>query len=310
MDIHQKFFSKIGVNYLIYAIISLVFQIILINIVGYLNPNILNNFNLFVILSAFCNYVLPLPILMFLMKKLETRQITAERINIATFIKYICITFTLMWIGNIIGLAITYGLGNIIQSDISNPVHELINSSDIWLNLILVSVIGPIFEEFIFRKLLIDRTIKYGARVSIILSAVMFAFFHGNLNQFFYALFMGGFFAYVYIKTGKLTYTIILHILVNFMGSVISLIVAQCATALTQGTYVPLDLGIILIYFVFLATAMLVGLISLLSYKKSKFMGSKTEISLKQPLKTMFLNYGMIAFFGFFILEMIYQIIG
>ena len=310
MNIHKKFFSKIGVNYLIYGVSAVIFQVILINIVGHLNAGILDNYNLVVILSSFCNYILPLPIILFLMNKLKTEKFETTKINIKTFLKYICITLTLMWIGNIIGLIITYGIGNVIQSDVSNPVQELINTADIWLNLALVSIIGPIFEEFIFRKLLIDRSIKYGARISIILSAVLFAFVHGNLNQFFYAFLMGGFFAYVYIKTGKIIYTIILHIIINLMGSVVSLFVKASATAITQGTYTAFDLGFILLYFLIILIAFLVGTLSLLNYKKSKFNGSKTKIALNNPLKTAFLNYGMIAFMGFCIFEMIYQVIG
>ena len=204
MNMHKKFFSKIGVNYLLYGLATLLFQILVVNIIGTMNAELLSDYNLFVIIISFCNYVLPLPIILFLMKGLDSVPIEKHGIPLRTFLKYVCITLTLMWLGNLIGLEITTIIGNAMQTDISNPAHELINTADMWLNLVLVSLIGPIFEEYIFRKLLIDRTIKYGARVSIILSAVLFAFFHGNLNQFFYTFLMGGFFAYVYIKTGKI----------------------------------------------------------------------------------------------------------
>ena len=102
----------------------------------------------------------------------------------------------------------------------------------------------------LFRKFLIDKTIKYGAKVSIILSAVLFALFHGNLNQFFYAFLIGGFFAYVYIKTGKITYSIILHAVVNLMGSVFSIILANTINNI-QINFTPLDGAIILGYMLF-----------------------------------------------------------
>ena len=310
MNIHKKFFSKIGVNYLIYGLAALLFQIIAVNLAVSINADLINNYNLFVILTSFCNYVLPLPVILFLMNRLEKTKIEKHNTTVKTFLKYICITLTLMWIGNIIGLLMTSIIGNITQTSISNPVHELINSSDIWLNLILVSIIGPIFEEYVFRKLLIDRSIKYGARVSIILSAVLFAFFHGNLNQFFYTFLMGGFFAYVYIKTGKIRYPIILHTIVNLMGSVVSVFVTESATALTQGTYATSDLGIIMAYMAILLIVFLIGIASLISYKKSRFNGSKTEIALKRPYKTMFLNIGMICFMGFYLILIIHQLIG
>ena len=304
----EKFFSKIGINYLIYAISALIIQIIAVNILGATNSTLLNDFNVITILSAISNYVLPFPILFYLMKKIDAQTLEKQNLNLKTFLLYLSITFTLMWIGNIIGLAITSALGIIFQTEITNPVETLINSSDIWLNLILISVAGPIFEEIFFRKLLIDRTIKYGARVSIILSAVIFGFFHGNISQFFYAFLLGGFFAYVYIRTGKIIYTMILHIIVNLMGSVVSLFVVQSAQTFISNTYTSIDIVIVLIYVLIILSALLVGVIGLSRFKKAKFNGCKTQIYLKNPIKTILLNPGMILLILFFVAEIIYML--
>ncbi len=251
MDIHKKFFSKIGFNYLILGIITLIFQIIILNIINLTNPQYLTDINIISIVSTICNYILPFPIFYWLMKKISSTKLEKTGIGIKTFILYLGITITLMWIGNLIGLAITSLLSSTMQSDITNPVQELINSAGIWFNLIIISLLAPIFEEILFRKLLIDRTIKYGAKVSIILSAVIFALFHGNLNQFFYALLMGGFFAYVYIKTGRIIYTMILHGIINLMGSVVSLFVANSVNNLMSG-FNSVDFAILIIYILIL----------------------------------------------------------
>ena len=292
-----------------FGVASLIIQIIVINIIGFTNHNILNNFNVLTIISGICNYILPFPVLFFLMRKIEKQELENESLSIKKFLLYLAITFTLMWIGNMIGLGITSAIGSLFQTEITNPVQKLIDSTDIWLNLILVSALGPIFEEIFFRKFLIDRTIKYGARVSIILSAVIFGFFHGNLSQFFYAFLLGGFFAYVYIRTGKIIYTITLHIIVNLMGSVISLFVVQSVQAFISNTGTTMDLMIIVIYILVMLAAFFVGLLGLLSYKKGKFNGSKTQIALKHPLKTSLLNAGMILFILFYVLIIIYSLI-
>ncbi len=306
---HKKFFSKIGFNYLIFAIISLILQIIVVNVLNVAHSDLLNDFNVLTVLSAICNYILPFPVLYYLMKKIETRTLEKQNPSLKTFLIYLSITFTLMWIGNIVGLAITSAIGSIFQTDIANPVQNLINSSDIWLNLILISIIGPIFEEIFFRKFLIDRTIKYGARVSIILSAVIFGFFHGNISQLFYAFLLGGFFAYVYIKTGKIIYTITLHIIANLMGSVVSVFVVESAQALISNTYGAMDLAIVVIYVLIILLALLIGTIGLSMYKKAKFNGSKTQIYLKSPLRTSLLNPGMIFLILFFVAEIIYTLV-
>ena len=310
MNIHEKFFSKIGFSYLIFGIFALAVQIIAVNVLATIDYSLLNDINILTIVSAVCNYVLPFPVLYYLIRKIDSQKMEKENIDFKRFLLYLSITFTVMWIGNIIGLLLTSAIGSVFQTEISNPVEQLINSSDIWLNLILISVAGPIFEEIFFRKFLIDRTIKYGAKVSIILSAVLFGFFHGNLNQLFYAFLLGGFFAYVYIRTGKIIYPIILHIIVNLMGSVVSLFVVESAQALLSNTYTSADIALIAIYVAVILIAFLVGIIGLSMYRKGKFNGSKTQIELKNPLKTSLLNPGMILFILFFTAEIIYSLIG
>ena len=283
------------------------FQIILVNIINIVHPEYLNNINILTGLSSFCNYILPFPIFYWLMKKIDIDKIEKITLSVKTFIIYIGISLTLMWIGNITGLIITAILSGAIQNDISNPVQQLINNTNIWFNIIIISIIAPIFEEVFFRKILIDRTIKYGARVSIILSATLFAFFHGNLNQFFYAFLIGGFFAYVYIKSGKIIYSIILHAFINFMGSVMSIFLTQSVMKI-QSTFTTADALMIIIYLAIVFSFVAIGIYGLTKFKKAKFNGSKTKINLKSPLKTAFLNYGMILFIGFFALQMIRQI--
>ena len=240
------------------------------------------------------------------MKKLESEKLEKESLSITTFLLYFCISFTLMIIGNLIGIGVTSLIGTAIQSDIANPIQTLINSSDIILNLIIISIIGPIFEELLFRKLLIDRTIKYGARVSIILSATLFGLMHGNLNQFFYAFLLGGFFSYVYIKTGKIIYPILLHIFLNLIGSVLSLFVIERANAITNGSFTSFDIGFILLYMLILILVIIFGLYGLTQYKKAKLTKIKTKIELTNPIRTAFINYGMACYIGFTILLILY----
>lgn len=295
-NINRKFFSKIGLNYTFFGVFAIIMQIIIINIIGFTNPIILNDINLTSIIASVCNYILPLPIFLYLMNKLEKQEINSNKLTIKKFIVYIAISLTLMWIGNLIGLTITEILGNLIQSEIANPIVETIDSSSIYTNLLLMVIMAPIFEEIIFRKLLIDRTIKYGKGVSILLSALIFGLFHGNLNQFFYAFLIGGFFAYVYIKTGKIIYTILLHLTINFFGSIISVIVGNSLNNINAMESIPIaDAGIIIIYFLVYVLIVIVGVIGLLkNYKKISLLKDNL---IKKPYTTSLINIGMICFY-------------
>jgi uncharacterized membrane protein len=53
------------------------------------------------------------------------------------------------------------------------------------------------------------------------MSALLFGLFHGSLNQLCYAFLLGLVFGYVYIRTGKLRYTIMLHIGINSLSTVL-----------------------------------------------------------------------------------------
>lgn len=295
-NINRKFFSKIGLNYTFFGVFAIIMQIIIINIIGFTNPIILNDINLTSIIASVCNYILPLPIFLYLMNKLEKQEINSNKLTIKKFIVYISLSLTLMWIGNLIGLTITEILGNLIQSEIANPIVETIDSSSIYTNLLLMVIMAPIFEEIIFRKLLIDRTIKYGKGVSILLSALIFGLFHGNLNQFFYAFLIGGFFAYVYIKTGKIIYTILLHLTVNFFGSIISVIVGNSLNNMNTMANLPIaDAGILIIYFLIYVLIVIIGVIGLLkNYKKISLLKDNL---IKKPYITSLINGGMICFY-------------
>ena len=82
-------------------------------------------------------------------------------------------------------------------------------------------------EELIFRKFLIDRTYRYGEWTAILTSGLMFGLSHGNLAQFFFTTLIGGLLAYIYIRTGKIWYTIALHMTLNLATSVVTMFTMQ-----------------------------------------------------------------------------------
>lgn len=308
MNEHKKVFSKIAFNYLLLALIPIFFQIIISNIIALWDINQLHNGNNQIIISSACNYILVLPIFIYLMRKIDSTDIDKKKLSIQTIAKYFCVALTLMWAGNLIGLGITALIGHATTIEIINPIEHLIQNTNIYVNAIIVVLLAPIFEELFFRKLLIDRTIKYGAKLSILLSALLFALFHGNLNQFFYAFFIGGFFAYVYIKTGNIKYSIVLHGFVNFLGSVVSVFVTSSAQNLVKGMSMANtgDIAIIGGYALILAVAWIVGLIAILTnYNKIELNDSAREIFLEKPFSTVMINIGMICFIIFHIFKII-----
>lgn len=298
MEANRRFFSKIGFNYFALGIIIILLNIIIGLIISMINPALLSNQTMMTFFSAIWTYLLPLPIFIYIMRKTEAKTLEKHKMSIKTFIICLSITMFLMWIGNMMGTVITSGIGSLIQHDVVNPIESVISNSGLIANILIITLIAPIFEELIFRKLLIDRTIKYGGTISVLLSALLFAFFHGNLSQFFYAFLLGGFFAIVYIKTGQIKYTIGLHMIINFIGSVVSLFVTQPLLDLASGNVIsPTSTVGVILYILITLGLTIMGLIySIRYFDKSKFDGSEKEIILKNPVDTILLNPGIICF--------------
>ena len=81
----------------------------------------------------------------------------------------------------------------------------------------ILLVAAPLCEEWFFRKLLLDRACIYGEKLAIFVSALLFAFYHTSIYQFFYAFFVGLIFGYLYLRTGRLWVTARMHAIYNLV---------------------------------------------------------------------------------------------
>jgi membrane protease YdiL (CAAX protease family) len=89
------------------------------------------------------------------------------------------------------------------------------NSSTISM-LLYASFIGPVSEEIIFRGFVMRGFKKYGARYAVLMSAVIFGMFHGNLIQSIFAGLVGLVLGYTAMKY-SIKWAVLLHIINNFV---------------------------------------------------------------------------------------------
>lgn len=94
--------------------------------------------------------------------------------------------------------------------------EDTMEGQPIWLLILTVGILAPITEELIFRGL-VFRRMKDGmcAGIAVVLSAVIFGLYHGNVVQFIYASLMGIVLAVVYQRTGTLWTAILAHMAAN-----------------------------------------------------------------------------------------------
>ena len=124
----------------------------------------------------------------------------------------------LMYLVNLATLALMGLVGVLRGQTVENPVDNMADYPLV-LNLLLGCVIAPVCEEYLFRGLLLNRLRPYGERFAVWASALCFGLFHGNFSQFFYACAIGVLFAGVVLKTGRLRQAMLLHALINFVGT-------------------------------------------------------------------------------------------
>lgn len=172
-------------------------------------------------------YIAGIPTLFLVIRKLPKRQMPLEKpkMSVPHLLMMIPIAQVAMVAGNYIGTFINNVYSIILGIENHDTVAELIYSTPVWLLIVVTVIIAPIMEELIFRKLLLDRLSVYGAKFAILVTAVAFGLFHGNIDQFFYAMLVGIVLGYVALKSGNWLYSVIVHMVMNFIGGIVPLFV-------------------------------------------------------------------------------------
>ena len=108
---------------------------------------------------------------------------------------------------------------------------------------IAVAVFPAIWEEVIFRGLILQGLMKYGAVVAVIVSSLLFSLIHLSPAQTVYQFIAGIIWALVYLRTKNLTYPIILHFINNFFIVTYTFIMSDAVTG--DADPMPFDLSMV-----------------------------------------------------------------
>lgn len=106
---------------------------------------------------------------------------------------------------------------------LEDTMKSLLENTPLWATLISVSVMAPLFEEWLCRGLILRGLLqKSSPLTAIVVSALIFAVIHMNPWQAIPAFCLGLLFGYVYYKTGSLKLTILMHCVNNTMAALCS----------------------------------------------------------------------------------------
>ena len=225
----KRRFSRIGLSVLLYLLVSytIVYVLQLLTLLFYGPEATVEYFsNIYIVfaIQIFSMYIVAFPIFRLSLCGMRKKTRKKRGVGFGEFAILFFVAEFFMIAGNIIGTFITTFVSFFTGRLPINAVEELTAEAPIWLVFILVCVFAPIFEELIFRKLIIDRLSVYGDRLAIVISSILFGLFHGNFSQLFYATALGCVLGYLYCKGGKLRYSVLMHSIINFFGGVLPLL--------------------------------------------------------------------------------------
>ncbi|WP_195262451.1 type II CAAX endopeptidase family protein [Clostridium sp. 1001275B_160808_H3] len=268
----KSFFAAVGYLFLTFGI-QLIVSIVGGGIIGVIyamnNLNELNGFNpeeLTNKILGLTNYILLassiITVLVFLLiYKIRKKNFKEELQIVKTAKVNLIIGITLgisAWLFNSGALSLVQEAG-LFKDNFSMMENLLapLNQGNIFIALLTVGIIAPFTEEFMFRGV-IFKTLNKNISIlwTIIIQALFFGIFHGNLIQGTYATLLGLVFGYITYKTKSLWPSIIMHMINNSIATLSPYILKN----------VP-DLTSILIGFVVVGA---IGLITSLYFVKKK----------------------------------------
>lgn len=284
------------------------------------------NVNIQILVNSMIMYVIGFLILDIGLKKQKLPQARLQQhsMTVGEILKAFCMCYAVLIASNLIGILITNVLGVLKGSPVINPIEQIVTGMNIPVLFFFTVICAPIFEELFFRKFLIDRVVSFGEVPAVFLSGFMFGLFHGNLSQFPYAFTIGIFFGMIYLRTGKLRYTIILHAMVNFFGSVVSVIVmnnfsvdllnalsvadASIAELLTPQNM--MSIAVLLLFELMIFILVIIGIILwIFNWKKINFYTRELDMPRGTRFKNVLFNPGMSAYTVFWAIMIIYSIL-
>lgn len=316
---YKKHFSSLGLMYFLGALIIIGVQVAVSMLVLAFAPSLLDNPNLSLLVSMLPTYAIAFPLTSLLIRQVPGVQMKKHNMKPTQLLGAFAISYALMYLSNLAGQFFTNIIGIIKGSPVDDAIADLVSELNPLTAFFVMVLLAPALEEWIFRKLLVDRTIRYGEGTAIFLSGLMFGLFHGNLNQFVYTFLVGAFWAFIYVKTGRLRYTIYLHMALNFMGSVGSLFFLNAISTLEGGSSAMngfhfllgmlLPLAIVIPYLIVVFGLVISGIVLLVTnWKRFRLIPAELFIPKEKRFSVIFLNAGMILYVLFWIIQIILQL--
>ncbi len=155
--------------------------------------------------------------------EVNRKFLTFKKISLKTGLLIVLFTALVMPLSGIANMLSLFFTTNAV-AEISDEIYN----APYWVMVLIIGVIGPFCEEFIFRGIVFQGFKESGRKFSaVIVSALFFALMHMNLNQFCYTFVLGVLFAIITEATGTMLGSFIGHATVNCYNVILMIISMQ-----------------------------------------------------------------------------------
>lgn len=291
--------TKMGWHLATLVVVAQCSGIVILLLLQLLFPQLVEqNFTFFsVLLSLVAMDLIAVPIFWALSRKLPNAKMHDNKFTIIEFFGCLSVLFFFEFVGALLGRLAQ----SVIAVDQSEQITDIVSGSAGIVSLIYVGIVGPFFEEMVFRKWLIDKTAFKGRRFAILLSGLCFGLFHCNLSQFFYATLIGFLFAYIYERTGKIWITIAYHMIMNLTSLGLAQLVSPNAITVS-----PIEMIIGLLMIVLYICG---GVYFFVNLKRVKVEENEGAPSIAGSIGELFKNGGIWGFYMVCILFLVVSLV-
>ena len=223
----RSYFSRIGMGLTVMLLSSVGLQFAASWLVRKYVPSVVETDWFIWALSLLPMYLIGLPLMLSYAKKVPAAKPEKHKMKFGHWIVALLMSFGVLYAGNYIGTFLSTLIDTLRGKETSGIVADALAMSSPLFSFIAVVIIAPILEELVFRSFIINRTRAYGEKTAVVFSSLLFGLYHGNIQQFFYAFGLGILFGFIYVRTGKVKYTILLHMIINFFGSIVGMFVLE-----------------------------------------------------------------------------------
>ncbi len=182
--------------------------------------SIWQNNNLILIVQQVIIYLVTIPLLLLLYYKKLNKEIRLSSVfvksqrSLGWIFKW---TLIALGVSKVFALIINYVLMIFGVSGNTDTISLKSDALGYSLYFISIVILGPVFEELLFRATIFRGMSDYGELYAAVMSGIMFGLWHQNIVQMFHAIIIGFILSLIFAKSRSIFVVIIIHSLNNLL---------------------------------------------------------------------------------------------